>query len=56
MVELLMKFTYLNCSLSEVAMVLDTSRRKGKSKMKVMRAMWDLLTLATIRLGGETAR
>jgi dolichol-phosphate mannosyltransferase len=47
MVELLMKAAYLNLSLSEIAMVLDTSRRKGKSKMKVLRAMWDLATLAS---------
>jgi len=46
MVELLMKATYLNLTLSEIAMVLDTARRQGKSKMKVVRAMWDLATLA----------
>jgi dolichol-phosphate mannosyltransferase len=46
MVELLMKTSYLKLSLSEVAMVLDTSRRKGRSKMKLLRAMWDLATLA----------
>jgi dolichol-phosphate mannosyltransferase len=47
MVELLMKAAYLKLTLSEIAMVLDTSRRKGKSKMKVLRAMWDLVTLAS---------
>lgn len=45
MVELLMKMVYLQTSLSEVPMVLDTARRQGKSKMKVFRAMRDLLTL-----------
>ena len=45
MVELLMKAVFLSVRLSEVPMVLDTSRRVGKSKMKVMRAIYDLLTL-----------
>jgi dolichol-phosphate mannosyltransferase len=47
MVELLMKIVYLKLTLSEIAMVLDTSRRKGKSKMKVLRAMWGLITLVS---------
>jgi dolichol-phosphate mannosyltransferase len=47
MVELLMKITYLKLTLSEIAMVLDTSRRKGRSKMKILRAMWDLVTLVS---------
>src|SRR5262249_23653995 len=45
MVEMLMKMVYLDVALSEVAMVLDTSRRRGKSKMKIIRSMRDLLTL-----------
>lgn len=45
MVELLMKAVFLSTPISEVPMVLDTSRRAGKSKMKVARATYDLLTL-----------
>lgn len=45
MVELLMKLVFTRTTLSEVPMVLDTARRRGKSKMKVLRAMRDLLTL-----------
>ena len=50
MVEFLMKAVYLRVSLSEVPMVLDTSRRVGKSKMKIMRTIYNLLTL-TFRKG-----
>jgi dolichol-phosphate mannosyltransferase len=35
MVEMVMKMTYLRMPLSEVPMVLDTSRRVGKSKMRL---------------------
>lgn len=37
MVEMLIKMVYLKTSISEVPMVLDTSRRAGKSKMKLVK-------------------
>jgi dolichol-phosphate mannosyltransferase len=55
MVEMLMKMVYLDVALSEVAMVLDTSRRRGKSKMKIIRAMRDLLTLVRHKRRWKTA-
>lgn len=45
MVEMVMKMTMLKLSISEVAMQLDSSRRKGKSKMKIMRTIRGYLTL-----------
>ena len=45
MIELLLKITYLDMSVSEVAMKLDTSRRVGKSKMKVARTAFGYITL-----------
>jgi dolichol-phosphate mannosyltransferase len=45
MIELLLKIIYLNMTVSEVAMKLDTSRRAGKSKMKVARTALGYLTL-----------
>jgi dolichol-phosphate mannosyltransferase len=39
MVEMVMKMTMLKLSISEVAMQLDSSMRKGKSKMKIMRTI-----------------
>jgi len=45
MIELLLKIVYLNMSVSEVAMRLDTSRRAGKSKMKVARTALGYVTL-----------
>jgi len=39
MVELLKKITILNFSITEVPMNLDTSLRKGKSKLKVLKTM-----------------
>ncbi|MDF3065691.1 MAG: family 2 glycosyl transferase [Polyangiaceae bacterium] len=45
MIELLLKIVYLRMSVSEVAMKLDTSRRAGKSKMKVARTALGYLTL-----------
>lgn len=45
MIELLMKMVYLNMTISEIAMVLDTSRRAGKSKMKVFKTIRGYLTL-----------
>ena len=44
-VEMLIKMILLKMTISEVAMVLDTSRRAGKSKMKVMRTIRSYLTL-----------
>lgn len=45
MIEMLLKIVYLRMSVSEVAMKLDTSRRVGKSKMKVMRTAFGYVTL-----------
>jgi len=45
MIELLLKVIYLDMSVSEVAMKLDTSRRAGKSKMKVARTALGYVTL-----------
>jgi dolichol-phosphate mannosyltransferase len=45
MVELLMKLTIHKAAISEVAMVLDTKRRKGKSKMKIGKTMMGYCTL-----------
>jgi hypothetical protein len=45
MIELLLKITYLKMSVSEVAMKLDTSRRAGKSKMKIARTALGYVTL-----------
>lgn len=39
MIELLKKIILLECSVSEIPMKLDTSRRVGKSKMKVLRTI-----------------
>ena len=45
MIELLLKIIYLDMTVSEVAMKLDTSRRAGKSKMKVARTALGYITL-----------
>lgn len=45
MIEMLLKFSYVPASISEVAMTLDTSRRVGKSKMRVVRTALGYLTL-----------
>jgi dolichol-phosphate mannosyltransferase len=45
MVEMVMKMTMLRLSISEVSMQLDSSRRKGKSKMKIMRTIRGYLSL-----------
>jgi|694.fasta_scaffold11403_3 dolichol-phosphate mannosyltransferase len=44
-VELLMKLVFCKIAISEIPLVLDTSRRKGKSKMKILRTIFDLLSL-----------
>ena len=45
MVELLLKLIYLEVNISEVPMVLDTSVRKGSSKMRILRTICGYLTL-----------
>jgi len=45
MVEMVMKITMLKLSLTEIAMELDTSLRKGKSKMKFLRTIKGYLVL-----------
>ncbi len=45
MIEMLLKIIYLRMTVSEVAMKLDTSRRVGKSKMKVARTAFGYVTL-----------
>lgn len=45
MVEMVMKMTMLRLSISEVAMQLDSSRRKGKSKMKILKTIKGYLSL-----------
>jgi dolichol-phosphate mannosyltransferase len=53
MVELVLKMTYLNMSISEVPMVLDTGRRVGKSKMRVIRTGLGYLALFSQKAGWE---
>lgn len=45
MVEMVMKMTMLRLTISEVAMQLDSSRRKGKSKMRIMRTIRGYMSL-----------
>jgi dolichol-phosphate mannosyltransferase len=45
MIELLLKMIFLGVKISEVPMLLDTSRRVGKSKMKIMRTILGYLTI-----------
>ena len=45
MVEMVMKMMMLQLSVSEVAMQLDASRRKGKSKMKIFKTIRGYLSL-----------
>jgi len=45
MVELVLKMTYLGMSISEVPMVLDSTRRVGRSKMRVVRTGFGYLGL-----------
>lgn len=40
MVEMLLKMIYLQTSISEVPLLLDTSFRVGKSKMKIIQTIW----------------
>lgn len=45
MIELTMKLIHRGAQLSEVPMVLDTSRRVGRSKMKILRTIGGYLTM-----------
>jgi dolichol-phosphate mannosyltransferase len=45
MIEMLMKMVYLRTPISEIAMVLDTSLRAGKSKMNIRRTILNYLGL-----------
>lgn len=49
MIELLMKMIYMQCTISEVPMVLDTSQRKGKSKMKLAKTIMGFLVLMSCK-------
>lgn len=51
MVEMVMKMVMLRITISEVAMLLDSSRRKGKSKMKLMRTIFGYLALWQCKQG-----
>jgi hypothetical protein len=53
MVEILYRAARLGLRISEVPMVLDGSRRVGKSKMKVFRTSMAYLGLATRALLGR---
>lgn len=53
MVEMVMKMTMLRITISEVAMVLDSSRRKGKSKMKLVRTILGYLALWRYKQGWQ---
>jgi dolichol-phosphate mannosyltransferase len=46
MIEVLLKMVYLGISISEVPLVLDTSRRKGHSKMKILGTIWGYFSLS----------
>lgn len=49
MVEMTMKMTMLGITISEVAMQLDSSLRKGKSKMKILRTIVGYFALCTYK-------
>ena len=51
MVEMVMKIVMLRMPLSEVAMELDSSLRKGKSKMKFLRTIKGYLALWSYKQG-----
>jgi dolichol-phosphate mannosyltransferase len=51
MVEMVMKIVMLRMTLSEVAMELDSSLRKGKSKMKFLRTIKGYLALWSYKKG-----
>ena len=45
MIELLLKLIFLQVKISEVPMLLDTSLRVGKSKMKIMHTIFGYMTI-----------
>lgn len=51
MVELLVKFLAMELNVSEVPMILDTNKRCGKSKMKVMKTAWRYLHFIVKNIG-----
>jgi dolichol-phosphate mannosyltransferase len=51
MVEMVMKMAMMGVTISEVAMLLDSSRRKGKSKMKILRTIRGYLALWRYKRG-----
>jgi dolichol-phosphate mannosyltransferase len=51
MVEMVMKMAMLRLTISEVAMRLDSSLRKGKSKMKILRTIVGYLALWRCKQG-----
>jgi dolichol-phosphate mannosyltransferase len=53
MVEMVMKMAMMKITISEVAMLLDSSRRKGKSKMKIMRTIVGYLVLWRYKKGWQ---
>jgi dolichol-phosphate mannosyltransferase len=54
-IELLLKMIFLQVKISEVPMLLDTSRRVGKSKMKVIRTIFGYITIWKDRLRWQRA-
>jgi dolichol-phosphate mannosyltransferase len=54
MVEMCMKMTMMRVTISEVAMLLDSSRRKGKSKMKLARTILGYLALWRYKSGWKS--
>jgi dolichol-phosphate mannosyltransferase len=53
MVEMCLKMIYLNFTISEIAMVLDTSRRIGRSKMKIGRTIRGYVALQGLKGGWQ---
>lgn len=53
MVELVMKMVYLRMSISELPMVLDTTRRVGRSKMRAVRTALGYLALFGYKRGWQ---
>jgi dolichol-phosphate mannosyltransferase len=45
MLEMLMKMIYINATISEVPMILDTKLRVGKSRMKILKTIFGYLHL-----------
>jgi dolichol-phosphate mannosyltransferase len=38
-IEILLKLIYINTTITEIPMVLDTGKRYGKSKMKILKTI-----------------